>query len=75
MKIKKPLLTQRFFFAYRTPSWGVGGRRSEVGGSNPLMPTKYPKENQSVRVGFFVCGIWLGKLRGNPREKPRHERD
>ncbi len=23
------------------------------------MPTKYPKENQSVRVGFFVCEIWL----------------
>ncbi|EKN4918916.1 hypothetical protein DVQ41_07820 [Yersinia enterocolitica] len=23
------------------------------------MPTKYPQKNQSVRVGFFVCGIWL----------------
>ncbi|QDW32848.1 hypothetical protein FFE93_007120 [Yersinia sp. KBS0713] len=32
---------------------GVSG----VEGSNPFMPTKIPQENQSVRVGFFVCGI------------------
>ncbi|EKN4935295.1 hypothetical protein DVP09_07175 [Yersinia enterocolitica] len=42
---------------------------SGVGGSNPLMPTKYPKENQSVRVGFFVCGIGDREIQGKPKGK------
>ncbi len=36
------------------PSWGVGGRRFKSFHADQI-----PQQNQSIRVGFVVCGVWL----------------
>ncbi len=38
----------------RLASWGVGGRRFKSFHADQI-----PQQNQSIRVGFVVCGMWL----------------